>query len=236
MGKDELIPIKEWIDILNDFYKTPTIRKLFNKNKGNGNALYEILHSKISKCLQKEAYILKYLEQKPKPKEELMQTARDVFATGAKEVQVSIRKKCDKAEKALINNNENYILKSSDDDFIALVNIIRRYIERVEREKMMRNIIDGDSLFVREKKAKKILEDTEKLLHIIGVDCKIPRINFVELSTIKSEAIRDIENLKNTSLNYTPGKLLDELYCYSEEKSKKEIREEEIKKNGDYKI
>lgn len=220
MGKDEFVTLKEWIDILKDFYEISTIRKLFTKNNGNGNALYEILHSKTSKSLQKEAYILKYLEQKPSQLNQLKQTARDVFAVGANKVQVSIRKKCDKAERELLQNKERYISKSSGDDFIVLVYIVRRYIERVGRENMMRNIISGDSLSIREKKAKKILKDAEQLLYIIGVDCRMPinEINFVEFNIIKSEAIQDIENLKNTSLtaNFTPGKLLEELHGLSE--------------------
>ena len=195
MGKK--IPVEEWISLLKDFYKPSTIKNYCSRTRGDEEKLCEITYKAIKKGERRRLYAAKYLSNKERDRTYALAFMAGLSGAGsAHEINYNIYKKQEQAIRYIIESGNLYITEANEVDFIEFIEIIKKYIDKIERISLMKKEIPGKSIYEIEKNALNALNIAQKILNISGHKITLPKsLHLDRLNDIKRLTKHEIECL-----------------------------------------
>lgn len=171
------VSLSEWNELLKEFLKPNTIKSYYRKHKGNEDALAQIAYKHISQSYRADLFASIYWDKDYINAFDTVIKKAFIrgFAVGKAEIDCDIENKVDEAEMYFAKNASLYIQEGDSQDFIVLIQTIRKYKEDIERNTKYRVILKGKTLYEQNESAKKILKDAQKLLYLMGSDIKLPQ-------------------------------------------------------------
>ncbi|MGD9970411.1 MAG: hypothetical protein AB7S65_08135 [Sulfuricurvum sp.] len=171
--------LSEWNELLKEFLKPTTIKAYYRKHKGSDLALKLIAIKHNEKLFRSDLYASDYYssinKEKDIYKKAFFKAIYRDLAVGKEKIDLDIEHKTDEAKEYFLKNSSLFIREGDSKDFVVLVEIIRKYKENIERNAMYRTMLKGKTLYEQNENAKKILEDAQNLLHIMGSDIQLPQ-------------------------------------------------------------
>jgi hypothetical protein len=211
---DDFVELKDWIDLLSDFYQVSTIKTYFKRSAGSARELRGYVKKGIAKSYRSDLCTLAYYDTKPVSDAKTIcnQAMMRAFSVGKVGFDAEIEHQADKAEHWLLHEGKDLHIKEADPkDFVLLVELSKEYIRELQRENAKRDVVKGDSLYERQEHAEELLQKTQQLLYAMGEDIKLPtHVAFESIREIKKETIFQIKCL-DIQFNYPISHFLDDL-------------------------
>lgn len=205
------VPLSEWNELLKEFLKSNTIKSYYRKHKGSEDALAQIAYKHISHSYRADLFASDYWNKDYVNAFDtvIKKAFMRGFAVGKSEIDCDIENKVDESEMYFVKNASLYIHEGNSQDFIVLIQTLRKYKEDIERNTKYRAVLKGKTLYEQNESAKKILKDAQYLLYLMGSDIKLPQ--FEEPNDNKELTKKAKEDILNLDIFFDSTNTIDKL-------------------------